>query len=297
MSTGLSPELAAAEVLARAEVTNPPVDPFALARLWPGLRVTLTDLDGPGYLLNLDGRIGELVVRVSDPPRRRRYTVAHELGHWVLARNGEVFEQQPTRTTVERWCDKFAAALLMPSGWVVKALITSLLRIDAIAGLRHRFDVSYQAALLRVSEVSPIEIGIASIDPEGLRLEWTTARGGIGRFNWIDRVWLARRLPDVRVQAKWSGERLELQALRLRPGKWLVAVASTRATRQWRESARLQQHLASAREPDFIGVLPESVTARLDHFSTSSRRLPTGSALSITPRPATSPRPDRGLDR
>lgn len=235
MTTLINPELAAAEVLARAEVVAPPVDPFALVKLWPELHVTVADLDGAGYLLNLEGRIGELVVRSADSTRRQRYTCAHELGHWILDRNVQTQQTMP-RSANEKWCDRFAAALLMPSGWILRDLILGSIGIETISGLPGRFVVSNQAALLRVREVAPIELGIATLEKQGVVLTWTTAKGGLGRFNWIDLEWLTKRLPEVDGHALWSGRRCDVQALRQSRRRWLLAVASSRAVRSWRKA-------------------------------------------------------------
>jgi hypothetical protein len=242
VSVTLDPELAAAGVLARADVTGAPVDPISLARLWPGLRIRVADLDGAGYLVDLDGRVGELLLRASDPPRRRRYTCAHELGHWVLATtHADRQSEQATRTVVERWCDRFAAALLMPRDLVIEDLAASSLAIEVIAGLPRRFDVSSQAALLRASEVAPIEVGIATVSADGVRLGWTTARDDNGRFDWIERAWLGHRLRGVSARGKWSGDGLEVQALHLGRARWLLTVTASQAALSWREASLAQR--------------------------------------------------------
>ncbi len=230
---GLDPELAAAEVLARAEVSVPPIDPVRISRLWPGLRVTLAELDGAGYLLNLHGRIGEMLVRRSDPPARRRYTCAHELGHWLLATYAEPVSERSPHASVERWCDRFAAALLMPAAWVIEELVRASLDIGAIVGLPRRFGVSRHAALLRVNELAPLELGIVAISSGRLTFVWTTARKRHGRFDWIDAAWLARELRGSRSQVRLSADGVELQAQRLTSSRWLVTLASSAVLLSW----------------------------------------------------------------
>jgi hypothetical protein len=232
---GLDPELAAAEVLARAEVSVPPVDPVGVCHLWPGLRVTLAELDGAGYLLNLHGRVGEMLLRRSDPPARRRYTCAHELGHWLLATHSEPISERSPHASVERWCDRFAAALLMPAAWVIEELVQASLDIDAIVGLSRRFGVSRQAALLRVNELAPLELGIVTLSSGGLTFAWTTARERLGRFEWIDMAWLADELHGNRFDLHLSADGVELQARRLTSSRWLVTLASSAALLNWRD--------------------------------------------------------------
>lgn len=228
----LDPELTAAEVLARAEVIEPPVDPIALSGLWPGLRVTLADIDGAGYLVSLKGIIGELLLRREDPLPRRRYTCAHEIGHWLLAKWPEAVPESTKHASVERWCDRFAAALLMPATWIVNELMRNSLDIDAIATLPSRFGVSRQAALLRVSELAPVELGIANVSHDDVTFAWTTARGRLGRFSWVDSGWLAAELQSRR-EVRLSVDGMELQARCLHASSWMVAAASTAALRGW----------------------------------------------------------------
>ena len=152
MRLDLDAEFEAAEVLARAGVMAPPVDPRRLARLWTGLRVTVANLDGAGYMVDLGPRGGEILVRAGDSPARRSFTCAHELGHWVLRAQDAGDVVRLPRAVVERWCDRFAVALLMPRAWVTSELVAGSLRIEAIAALADRFGVSLQTMLLRVSE-------------------------------------------------------------------------------------------------------------------------------------------------
>jgi len=124
-------------------------------------------LDGSGYLLPL-GRLGaEIIVNRSDPIEVRRFTIAHELGHWALGlicqhKFGKF--QQPTmsagRAEIERWCDSFATSLLMPRGLVDSVLTDqdSPTFIDTILRGCRDFNVSKQAFFLRIWELSRIQV-------------------------------------------------------------------------------------------------------------------------------------------
>ena len=80
------PEVIALSVLHQGEQYKPPIDTTRLAGLWPGLRISYDDLERPGYLVDLGVLGAEIIVRAADSPVRQRFTVAHELGHWVLSR-------------------------------------------------------------------------------------------------------------------------------------------------------------------------------------------------------------------
>lgn len=81
-----------------------------------------------GLLLPSLGEIWVHAVDSRDWPTRRRFTIAHELGHWVLHRDRErsVFcraasvgygdgEDEAATILIEREANTFAAAVLMPA--------------------------------------------------------------------------------------------------------------------------------------------------------------------------------------
>jgi hypothetical protein len=78
------PEQAASEFLDRASQNCPPVDLDQIAALWLGLKISTDNLEREGYLVDLGAQGAEIIVRAEEPLPRRRYTIAHELGHWVL---------------------------------------------------------------------------------------------------------------------------------------------------------------------------------------------------------------------
>jgi hypothetical protein len=232
---GIDPELVAAELLATANVARAPVDLGVLFARWPQLRVSLADLDGAGYLLDLGTQGGELLLRRSDSTPRRRYTCAHELGHWVLRTNGDAVPAGVHHATVERWCDRFAAALLMPATWVIDLLGASP-HIATIARLHQQFGVSRQAALLRVGELAPLELALttrATSGPPGPVLSWSTAGRSEGRFQWVSQDWLQEQLQTAADSVQMSTAGIEMQATRLSNDRWLVALGSTAAVEEW----------------------------------------------------------------
>jgi hypothetical protein len=93
-----------------------------------------------------------IVVSGASNERRRRFTIAHEIGHFVLhsgrlapERGGAVNEAWRQQ---EREADQFAAELLMPEPLVREAVL--VLGADA-SRLADRFDVSRQAMRVRLS--------------------------------------------------------------------------------------------------------------------------------------------------
>ncbi len=107
---------------------EPPVDLLLVAERL-GIRVHergfVDEVDG--LYLRLPGAPPIIAINNSyrKPPVRRRFTLAHEIGHHLLGRRISperklfYFDTGTTRRTIlERACDRFAALLLMPDDLV-----------------------------------------------------------------------------------------------------------------------------------------------------------------------------------
>jgi hypothetical protein len=157
-----NPDELASVLLGAAGQMTPSTDLVKVIALWPTLNVSVEDLDGSGYLADLGEAGGEIIVRSADSAPRRRYTVAHELGHWLLgldpASRGDCSGSRDSR--IERWCDRFAAAVLMPATWIHHEVATfeegSVAR--KILTMPGRYRVSRSAMFLRISEVTDISL-------------------------------------------------------------------------------------------------------------------------------------------
>ncbi len=128
MPTTTDPEQVCWQLLEAAGHRAPPTDLHAICSLWPDLRVEEENLDQEGYLIPLGIHGAEILLRKHDPPARKKFTLAHELGHWTRAhlKAGKIclgkttepnlsFQSHQKRHTPEEiWCNKFAACLLMP---------------------------------------------------------------------------------------------------------------------------------------------------------------------------------------
>ena len=123
-------------------------------------------------------------------PERRRFTVAHELGHFVLHR-----DRQPTfncdkasvhlglgsSAVIERDADDFASNLLMP-GDVVRELIASR-RIDlhVLSEIARRFQVSFEALCLRFIKYTDQRAILVYWDNGFLKYEWRSRKAVLTR--------------------------------------------------------------------------------------------------------------------
>jgi Zn-dependent peptidase ImmA (M78 family)/transcriptional regulator with XRE-family HTH domain len=88
---------------------------------------------------------------------RRRYDLAHELGHLVLHRWVEQseLEDKATLKAVEGEADKFAGAFLLPSTSFPNEVYTT--RLDAFVPLKERWKVSIQAMVYRCRDLDIID--------------------------------------------------------------------------------------------------------------------------------------------
>lgn len=108
---------------------------------------------------------GVIAVRAGTQPRRRRFTIGHELGHFLIRSHGAMMQctskhmNERGRATPEQKreaeANRFSAGLLMPKPMFVKD-VDSLGSADVthIRTLSDRYDVSMEASANRYVELS-----------------------------------------------------------------------------------------------------------------------------------------------
>jgi IrrE N-terminal-like domain len=146
--------------------TSPPVNIVGIAK-YLGLGVWEDAELPPGIAGKLfrdvknGGNIGySIVVRAQDPWVRKRFTVAHELAHYILHRNmfrdvlvDDALYRSGLSSQIEAQANGLAADLLMP--WQLLAKISDL----PVAELAARFQVSEEAMRIRLRR--PLTIGVS----------------------------------------------------------------------------------------------------------------------------------------
>lgn len=147
-----------------------PVDPVALA-VKEGIRVhnaVFAEANLAGMVARRGHNIS-LLVRHADPPVRKRFTIAHELGHHFLHLRGDgdgdfvdraddvdLFRGEggssiARRPREEIEANQFAAALLMPRVLVDEEM--ERLQNATVEDLARRFNVSVEAMGIRLHEL------------------------------------------------------------------------------------------------------------------------------------------------
>jgi len=166
------------QLLHESGITKAPVDVERIARhLNIAVRRTPTEDDISGFLL---GQGGHVVIGVNTlhHPNRQRFTIGHEIGHFVLHNYNEVHVDRSViklRSKVsssgedqeEVEANRFSAELLMPREFLSKD-VEKLLLVDALderrmQQLAKHYGVSVQAMtnrLISLGYINPEEMGI-----------------------------------------------------------------------------------------------------------------------------------------
>jgi IrrE N-terminal-like domain len=239
------PEILANQILEVTGQQRAPTDVRAIVSKWPHLSVVETELDGDGLFVDLGVVGGEILVKKSKHETRKRFTLAHELGHFLVRHH---IREKSERREVENWCNKFAAELLLP-----KLLVSQHLKSGGLSHLTERlhhgptvFQVSEKAFYLRVTRLFPISIfNVLLSGPElyvideyhSRHLEEYTAEhstvfdieiktllaglvaGNVGQHQLkrYDRTWLARRVYKESVRQKFL--LISFESMRPTPGR------------------------------------------------------------------------------
>jgi len=176
----LDPEDAARDLLKKtAQEHASPVDLAPILRRLE-LKQVEADLEGDGYLLHLPSGRYEILVRHAETANlnRQRFTIGHELGHFLSERLAATKDGQPMKfkvedapqKKVENWCDTFASSLLMPAGAVHRVIggPNGLFDANRIEEAANKFQVSLEAFSYRAAHL--FRAALATTDAEATRI-------------------------------------------------------------------------------------------------------------------------------
>jgi hypothetical protein len=147
-----------ADRLARsvAELAGPvPVDLHSLATSLGVTEIVPASMTEDGRTTWDEGR-PRIELRADRPQTRRRFTLAHEIGHILLAQDQSVARRTHglANDDVERLCERIAASILMPRDWVYRFTERERYNLSVLRLMAHKADVSLAAAAVRLAEVS-----------------------------------------------------------------------------------------------------------------------------------------------
>ncbi|WP_420621022.1 ImmA/IrrE family metallo-endopeptidase [Candidatus Poriferisocius sp.] len=98
-----------------------------------------------------------ILVRSDISPKRRRFTIAHELGHLLLmAPNSEFVAARHIigKDVEERFCEDFAGALLLPAWWVKETIHDRPRTLHTLRVIAGRSNTSLAASCVRMKKIS-----------------------------------------------------------------------------------------------------------------------------------------------
>lgn len=151
------------QLLSTSGITTPPITLSKIMKYWDNVQVTLDDIEGDAFLVDMGILGANILIKKKARKERQRFSLAHELGHLVLKEKGLPIIQSSLKSRdleMERWCNEFASELLMPSAWIRHDVIGT--KVNDLYALSHKlavkYQVSYEALLIRLSEVTPVNV-------------------------------------------------------------------------------------------------------------------------------------------
>lgn len=156
----MSPERAARSLLKLKESGYCAIDPEGMAVQISDVRIVHAPISVPGVMVTYP-EYTALVIRSNLNNNRRRFTIAHEIGHVLYQRLRITSENE------EVWCDLFASHLLIPTEYLVR-FSQSASPIEWLTGPA-TFCVSREAFAIRSWEALGIGFFVARSDPNSER--------------------------------------------------------------------------------------------------------------------------------
>lgn len=147
-------------LLQQLGVTEPDdIDLEAIA--WTlGAQVRYRPLDGCEARIVGCGDRAIITVNERSSPRRRRFSLGHEIGHWchhrgrcLVCRADEIDQGRDNKSLIEKTADRYAANLLMPP-YLLRSVLAQQKRLtfQTIADVANRFRVSRISAAIQIIE-------------------------------------------------------------------------------------------------------------------------------------------------
>lgn len=155
----------AVKLLADLGMTELPIDPKICAdRLGVNVEASVLDDDISGLFV-ADNNEYFIIYNDNESNVRQRFTIAHELGHYLLHKDSKLFVDRKQRALYrnavsatgevlrEREANSFAAALLMPEKLIEEEVWNLTEEDDIVYTLADKFGVSKLAMSFRLSNL------------------------------------------------------------------------------------------------------------------------------------------------
>ena len=156
-------------LLKKHKISRPPY--LYLSRIAKGLGIDIkidTKLeDKISGFLYLKEKKPIIFVNYFHPEPRKNFTIAHELGHFILGHSGDLFvdkdliiyrdsRSKEGKLRQEKEANRFAAELLMPEEMLIEEIVQNEYNLDKsedVDKLSAKFGVSSQAMMIRLANI------------------------------------------------------------------------------------------------------------------------------------------------
>jgi len=160
-----SPNEYAKELLQRLNVRSVPIYPRKIAQKM-GILIWEREAEAgyDGYLIAANGTWGIMINSSIKSKTRKRFTVAHELGHYCIGHhkgiNYRCFRKDIGATSLsarqdEREANEFAVGLLMPDEFFKEDIQQQDTSLDTIKFLATKYETSMTSTAIRYARLSP----------------------------------------------------------------------------------------------------------------------------------------------
>lgn len=153
---------------------------------------------------------------------RQRFTIAHELGHFILHRNQRanfscdkesVYSGADTIRDIEREADDFASNLLMPGDLLRDWSSGRQIDLHVLSAIAQRFEVSFEALCIRFIKFTPQRAILVYWDNGFVKYEWRSSsavktRARIRRNDDPAEPPPGTLAADIGVEQEWDGEEM-----------------------------------------------------------------------------------------
>jgi len=152
-------------------------------------------------------------------PERRRFTIAHELGHLILHRGQQqsfncdkesVYSGIDTIRVIEREADDFASNLLMPGDLLRDWISNQRIDLRVLSAIAKRFQVSFEALCIRFIKFTTQRAILVYWDNGFVKYEWRSSsaiktRARIRRTDDPQEPLPGTLAADASVTQEWDG--------------------------------------------------------------------------------------------
>ena len=147
----------ASQLIERAEISVPPVDPLAVGRLRRVKSIERVTMACSGALIQLPDGGYIIKLNADEPMVRQNFTAFHEIGHTFFvsptpAMRSSAKELTKSQNREEEYlCDRIAEELLLPSKFFLPMAREGQRSVAALSGLARTFGASIKATAIRLA--------------------------------------------------------------------------------------------------------------------------------------------------